>query len=91
MLRSYTITLNPGVENQADGGVVGDVTPFDLYFPINKWMRIEDPDQLDLTSPFRYKYGTYYLVMQVVANTNDVSATAVGEMDYSISTYYCQP
>jgi len=91
VLRSYTIQLNPGVENQADGGIIGDVTPFDLWFPINKWMRIEDPDQLDISSPFRFKYGTYYLVMQVVSNTNDVSNTAVGEMDYSISTYYCQP
>jgi len=85
------ITLNPGVENQAEGGVVGAPTLFDFYWPINKWMSIEDPDQGDISSPYRFKYGTYYLVMQVIANTNDVSATPVAEMEYTISCYFKDP
>ncbi|UDN67473.1 capsid protein [robinz virus RP_428] len=92
VLRSHTIVVNPGVENQAAGGIVGCPTPFSFYYRLNKWLQLEDPTHADFSSTqFRFKYGTYYLVMQVVANTNDTSATAVAEMDYKIRVHFCDP
>jgi len=91
VISSRTILVNPGVENQADGGVIAMPTAFSLYFPINKWMQIEDPDQTTLTDPLRFKYGNYYLVMQAISNTNDVTDQTIAEMDYSIGMFYRDP
>jgi len=92
VLSSKTIVVNPGVENQAEGGVISCPTPFSFYYKLNKWMQIEDPTHSDLsTAAFRFKYGTYYLVMQAVANTNDVSNTAVAEMDYKMKLHFRDP
>jgi len=92
VLSSRTIVVNPGVENQADGGVISCPTPFAFYYKLNKWLQIEDPTHTDLsTAQFRFKYGTYYLIMQVISNTNDVSTTAVGEMDYKIKLHFRDP
>lgn len=88
VIKSYTIQVNPGVENEAGAGIIATPTPFNLYFPINRPMQIEDPAQGDLTSPFMFKHGTYYLVMQAIANTNDVSSTQVAEMTYTTTTYF---
>lgn len=88
---SRTLVLNPGTQNNAASGIVQTPTPFDLYYKINKWMTIEDPAQSDITAPLRFKYGTYYLVMQVVANTNDVSTTVVAELQYTLTTYFRDP
>ncbi|UPW41527.1 capsid protein [Peromfec virus RodF8_90] len=92
VLSSRTIVVNPGVENEAAAGVIALPTPFKFYYRINKWMQIEDPTHTDFsTAQFRFKNGTYYLVMQVVSNTNDVAATAVGEMDYTLKVHFRDP
>jgi len=91
VITSKTIVVNPGVENDAGAGIIAMPTPFNLYFPINKWMQIEDPDQNSLTDPLRFKYGNYYLVMQAVSNTNDVTDQTIAEMDYSIGVFYRDP
>jgi len=92
VISSKTIVINPGVENEAGTGIISCPTPFSFYYSLNKWLQIEDPTHTDLsTAQFRFKHGTYYLVMQVIANTNDVSATAVGEMDYKIKLHFRDP
>lgn len=91
VLSSRTIVVNPGVENEAGAGIISMPTPFSFYFPINKWMQIEDADEESLVGLLRFKYGTYYLVMQAVSNTNDVTNQTVAEMDYSIGIYYRDP
>jgi len=92
VISSKTIIVNPGVENQAEGGVVSCPTPFSFYYRLNKWLQIEDPTHGDFaTAQFRFKYGTYYLVMQVIANTNDVSNTPVAEMDYKVKVHFRDP
>jgi len=91
VISSKTIVVNPGVENEAGAGILAMPTAFSLYFPINKWLQIEDPDQSEQSALIRFKYGTYYLVMQAISNTNDVTDQTIAEMDYSIGFFFRDP
>ncbi|AIF34809.1 putative capsid protein [Sewage-associated circular DNA virus-3] len=92
VISSKTIVVNPGVDNEAGAGIISMPTAFSLYFKVNKWMQIEDNDQSDMSSSLiSFKYGTYYLVMQAVSNTNDVTDQTIAEMDYSIGVFYRDP
>jgi len=92
VLASRNIVVNPGVENQAGSGVIALPTPFKFYFPINKWVQIRDPDETDLSNvALTYKYGVYYLVMQAISNTNDITDQTIAEMDYKLTMHYRDP
>lgn len=92
VLASRTIIVNPGVENQAEEGIIAMPTPFKFYFPINKWVQIRDPGEGDLSNvALTYKRGVYYLVMQGISNTNDVTNTVIAEMDYKLAMHYRDP
>lgn len=92
VLHSRTFAVNPGADNQATEGVVAIPTPFKFYFPINRWVQIVDPGEADLSATtLRFKHGSYWIVLQVVANTNDNTDAPNAEFDYRISTHYRDP
>jgi len=92
VIRTYYITVNPS-------GNVGDEvnttipTPFDLYFPVNKTMQIVDPTEASLAAGTNFKWGTHYLVIQAIADTNAENnvTTSIAELDYRISIYFRDP
>lgn len=93
VLHSRTFLVNPGSLNTAgSAGPITIPTPFKFYFPINKWVQIVDPGEADLSAAqLRFKHGSYWIVLQVISNTNDVSNVQNAEMDYRISLHYRDP
>lgn len=91
VIKSYTFAVNPGADNQGGEGVVAIPTPFKFYFPINRTMVIQDPLEGTASGALGFKWGSYYLVVQSMSNTNDNSNSVNCEMDYRVSTFYCDP
>jgi len=90
VIRSFMIPVNPG------GDVVdGDLsmpTPFNIYVPIRRNMQIEDALQGPIdTVPTRYKNGTYWWVMQVIASPLGTSSDTVVNMSYEHIIYFRDP
>ena len=67
------------------------ITPFNLWFPINRHMQIEDPTEGILAGNNTFKWGTYYLVIQAIRTTNATAAETAAQMDYRISVFYRDP
>lgn len=87
VIKSFTLAVSPG--GNGGTGVTNIPTPFKLWFPINRMHTFQDPLEGDLsTVDVGGKWGSYYLVVQAVSDTNNISATVIGEMDYRITTYY---
>lgn len=93
VLHSRTFLVNPGSLNTAgSAGPITIPTPFKFYFGINRWVQIVDPAEGDLSSAqLRFKNGSYWILLQVISNTNDVSNVQNAEMDYRISLHYRDP
>jgi len=92
VLSSRIVMVNPGVENEAGAGIIATPSLFNFYFPINRWVQVRDPGEADLSNTaLTYKHGAYYLVMQAISNTNDVTNQTIAEMDYSIGMFYRDP
>lgn len=91
VLKTVNIPVNPS--GTTDDGTDPTVpTPFNLWFPLRKWMQIDDPTEGDLSATtLRFKRGTYYLVLQVISDTNSVLAANQIEMDYRVSVFYRDP
>lgn len=89
-IKTYTIPINPSgdVGNETNTTVP---TPFNLWFPINKKYQWEDPTEANLSGTSHGKYGTYYLVLQLVADTNSNATANSVECDYRLTTYYKDP
>lgn len=91
LLGTKWFTINPGAENQAGAGIVAIPTIFKLHFPINRWFQFQDPSEASIVGSVGGKYGNYYLVMQVISNTNSVANTVNAEFDYSMRLHYRDP
>lgn len=90
VIKSVTIPVNPG--GDSTGATVTAPTLFNLWFPLKRFMQIDDPVEGDLSNTtLRFKRGTYYLVMQLIADTNSVLAANSVEMDYRVTVYYRDP
>lgn len=89
VIKTTYISINPsGVTDSA----VTAPTLFNLWFPLKKFMQIDDPVEGDLSATtLRFKHGTYYLVMQLIADSNSVLAANQVEMDYRVTVYYRDP
>jgi len=89
VITSKTIVVNPGAENQAGEGIIALPTPFKFFFPVNKAHQVRDPAEGDLSNvALTFKHGAYYLVMQALSNTNDVTAQTIAEMDYKLTAHF---
>lgn len=76
------LTVNPG-------GSVRAVKHFKHFFPIRSKFQFIDPNETGLTSaPNHGKYGSYYLIRQVVSNCNTVVSTVIGDLDIRIQLYF---
>jgi len=77
-----TVVVNPG-------GSASAVKHFKHFFPIRSKFQYIDPLETGLTSaPNHGKYGSYYLIRQVISKVNSVSSTVVGSMDIRIQLYF---
>lgn len=91
VLKSVTIPVNPSGDVGSEANTTVP-TPFNLWFPLKRFMQIDDPVEADLSSTtIRFKKGTYYLVLQVISDTNSVLAANAVEMDYRVTVYYRDP
>jgi len=90
VIRSYMLVVNPS--GTTIGTEAALPTCFKCYVPIKKMMQIEDATQAPITaSPTRYKWGTYYWVLQVLASTAGSSADTVVNMAYESKVYFRDP
>lgn len=78
----YQVYVNPGGNSIA-------CKKIKHFFKIKSKFQFIDPNETGLTTiPNHGKYGTYYLVRQVIANANSVSATVLGTMDIRMQLYF---
>jgi len=59
------------------------------FFPMRTRYQFLDPLESDLSTPPNYgKFGSYYLIRQVIAKANSISTTEVGRLDLKTVLYY---
>jgi len=87
VIRSFTVPVNPG--GDVETGQLSMPTPFKCYVPIKRMMQLEDSSGADLsTPPNRFKYGTYWWVVQCVMSAAGVSTDTVVNMAYQSHVYF---
>lgn len=91
LLKSYTIVINPAGNVGVDETNTTLPTPFNFWFPLNKMIQFEDPLEGALSSGRFAKYGTYYLVIQAITDTNTIANVGSVEVDYRLTTFYRDP
>jgi len=89
VIRSWIVPVNPSGDSES--GQLSMPTLFKLYVPIRKMMQIEDATQGPLTQPVRFKNGTYWWVIQVIASNVGTSADPVVNMEVQALTYFRDP
>ena len=79
--------MNPA--GDIESGQASLPTPFRCWVPINKMMQAEDAlgDVLN-TEPIRFKYGTYWWVLQCIATNDGTSSDTVVSMDFQSHVHY---
>jgi len=59
------------------------------FFPIRSRYQFLDPLESDLSTPPNYgKYGSYYLIRQVIGHANTIANTELGRIDSKVILYY---
>ena len=89
VIRSWLIPVNPA--GDAEAGELSMPTLFKCYVPIRRMMQVEDATQGPLTQPLRYKNGTYWWVIQVIASTVGTSADPVVNFEVQPINYFRDP
>lgn len=88
VIRSFSIPVNPS--GDVETGQFSIPTPFNCYVRIGKMQQVEDHDSGDLsTPPMRFKYGTYWWVIQCIAsNTNPPGNDPICTLQFQSHVYY---
>lgn len=86
VLKSYSIPVNPS--GDVEGTEFSMPTPFNLWFPINRKMQIQDPLEGTINQELGFKWGSYYLVMQVIASAQGTQSDEVVICAHRVSTYF---
>jgi len=90
VIRSFILSVNPGGDVEA--GQLSTPTLFKCYVPIKRMMQVEDALQGPIgTPPIRFKNGTYYWVLQVIASQPGSSSDTVVNMTYQSVVYFRDP
>lgn len=78
----YTVYVNPGGNGKG-------IQKLKHMFKVNSRYQFLDPTETSLATPPNYgKYGSYYLVRQVIASANSNSVAVQGVMDLRVTVYY---
>jgi len=89
VIKTFIIPVNP---SGTQGSNLAMPTLFKCYVPIRKMVQCEDPLQASIaTPPTRYKYGTYFWVMQCIAGNVGTSNDTVVNMVYQSLVYFRDP
>lgn len=86
VLASKDLIINPG-------GNSTSLKKFKIFFPVRSKYHYQDvgEDAGLTTAPNYGKWGTYYIVRQVIGNAGSVANTQLGLMDYQSSVYFRDP
>jgi len=90
VIKTFIIPVNPSGDTV--GTELAMPTLFKCYVPIRKMVQCEDPLQASIaTPPIRYKYGTYFWVLQCIAGNVGTSSDTVVNMVYQSLVYFRDP
>jgi len=90
VIKSWIIPVNPS--GDVEGSALALPTLFKCYVPIKRMMQVEDALQGPINgSNTRYKYGTYWWVVQCIAGNTGTSADTVVTMRHQSMVYYRDP
>lgn len=78
----YTKYVNPGGNGKG-------IQKIKHFFPIRTRYQFQDPNEGDLsTAPNYGKYGSYYLIRQVIASANSNATAVQGALDLKVTLHF---
>lgn len=86
VLKSYTIPVNPS--GDVEGTEFSMPTPFKLWFPVKRMMQFDNPLETAIAGNSPFKYGTYYIVIQVIASAAGTLTDTVVRANWRLSTHF---